>query len=166
MFFLGGSAGRANIEVHDVQFAVCNSYRDAIPALKAVWFGDAGKIHLDGWRIVNWADGCDVRVVPANHSQSASGSLKLYFANVGGYYPDTLAEAHDFGLFAAADAGEAGQKALAVLLSNCRKPHKDSLKSVNDILLPVPNSGGWQIELVPNPHGQPEPIGFQGYEPI
>ena len=44
MFYLGGNAGRSNIEVHDIQFAVCDDYREAIPALKAAWFGDADKI--------------------------------------------------------------------------------------------------------------------------
>jgi len=41
MFHLGGNAGRSNIEVRDIQFAVCDDYREAIPALKAAWFGDA-----------------------------------------------------------------------------------------------------------------------------
>lgn len=48
MFYLGGNAGRSNIEVHDIQFAVCDDYREAVPALKAAWFGDTDKIHIDG----------------------------------------------------------------------------------------------------------------------
>ena len=49
LFYLGGNAGQSNIEVHDVQFAVCDTWQEAIPALKAAWFGDADKIHIDGW---------------------------------------------------------------------------------------------------------------------
>ncbi|MCD0229915.1 DUF1543 domain-containing protein, partial [Enterobacter hormaechei subsp. steigerwaltii] len=62
MFYLGGNAGRSNIEVHDIQFAVCDDYREAVPALKAAWFGDADKIHIDGWQVVEWADGYDIAV--------------------------------------------------------------------------------------------------------
>ena len=29
MFYLGGNAGRSNIEVHDIQFAVCDNYQEA-----------------------------------------------------------------------------------------------------------------------------------------
>jgi len=57
LFYLGGSAGQSNIEVHDVQFAVCDTWQEAIPALKAAWFGDADKIHIDGWQVINWAVG-------------------------------------------------------------------------------------------------------------
>ena len=56
MFYLGGNAGRSNIEVHDIQFVVCDNYQEAVPALKAAWFGDAGKIHIDGWQVVDLAD--------------------------------------------------------------------------------------------------------------
>lgn len=62
MFYLGGNAGRSNIEVHDIQFAVCDDYREAVPALKAAWFGDTDKIHIDGWQVVEWADGYDIAV--------------------------------------------------------------------------------------------------------
>ncbi len=62
MFYLGGNAGRSNIEVHDIQFAVCDDYREAIPALKAAWFGDADKIHIDGWQVIEWVDGYDIDV--------------------------------------------------------------------------------------------------------
>ena len=56
MFYLGGNAGRSNIEVHDIQFVVCDNYQEAVPALKAAWFGDADKIHIDGWQAADLAD--------------------------------------------------------------------------------------------------------------
>ena len=76
LFYLGGSAGQSNIEVHDVQFAVCDTWQEAIPALKAAWFGDADKIHIDGWQVINWADGYGIQVAP-KAATSVSGSLKL-----------------------------------------------------------------------------------------
>ncbi len=111
MFYLGGNAGRSNIEVHDIQFAVCDDYREAVPALKAAWFGDADKIHIDGWQVVEWADGYDIAVSETPKTEMPSEHApRLYFANVGGYRAGQLAEAHAFGLFAAATPAEAKQK--------------------------------------------------------
>ena len=108
MFYLGGNAGRSNIEVHDIQFAVCDDYREAIPALKAAWFGDADKIHIDGWQVVEWVDGYDVDVSDHAEPKGSSENVPhLYFVNVGGYRAGQLAEAHAFGLFAAATPAEA-----------------------------------------------------------
>lgn len=167
MFYLGGNAGRSNIEVHDIQFAVCDDYREAVPALKAVWFGDSDKIHIDGWQIVEWADGYDICLIPSSEkAQRPSESLpRLYFANVGGYLRGQLAEAHAFGLFAAQSPDEAKQKALKTLLPDHIQQHKDNLKDV-DNLLELSSVGGWHIILKPNPHGKPAEIGFQGYLPI
>ena len=146
---------------------MCDDYREAIPALKAAWFGDADKIHIDGWQIVEWADGYDVCVretgehteMPSEHAQH------LYFVNVGGYRAGQLAEAHAFGLFAAATPAEAKQKALRTLLTDHIQQHKDNLKDV-DNLLALDRIGKHTIRLTPNPHGKPAEIGFQGYLPI
>ncbi|WP_274584360.1 DUF1543 domain-containing protein [Neisseria leonii] len=162
LFYLGGHAGRANIEVHDVQFAACRDWREALPALKAAWFGDAGKIHIDGWQVVNWADGHDVRL---DRTAPEHNGQKLYFVNVGGYRKDCLAEQHAFGLFVAPSPETAKQKALAVLLPDHKSAHKDNLKDIDNVLL-LDNIGGAFVHLTPNPDGSPAPIGFQGYLPI
>lgn len=161
MFYLGGNAGRSNIEVHDVQFAVCADYREAVPELKAVWFGDADKIHIDGWQTVTWADGWDVSLsdMPSEKPQ------RLYFVNIGGYTAGRLAEEHAFGLFVAESTEEAKRKALQTLLPGCTLQHKDNLKDV-DNLLELNRVGGLYIHLSPNPHGRADTVGFQGYLPI
>ena len=161
MFYLGGNAGRSNIEVHDIQFAVCTDYREAIPELKAAWFGDADKIHIDGWQKITWADGCDIRLL----DRPSESPLRLYFVNVGGYIENSLAEAHAFGLFAAESPAEAKQKALHALLPGHSQQHKDNLKDV-DNLLELNEIGGLHVHLVPNPNGRADEIGFQGYMPI
>ena len=167
LFYLGGNAGKSNIEVHDVQFAICDTWQQAIPALKAAWFGDADKIHIDGWQIISWADGYDIHIAPKSETAiSGSGSLKLYFVNVGGYRADALPEAHEFNVFVAQNADEAKQKALATLLPNHNTLHKDNLKDVDNVLLLNELSDDWQIILTPNPEGTPAPIGFQGDQPI
>ena len=88
MFYLGGNAGSSNIEVHDIQFAVCDDYREAIPALKAAWFGDADKVHIDGWQIVEWADGYDVDV--SDHAESQGSSENTTIIRYKPYHDQTL----------------------------------------------------------------------------
>ena len=167
MFYLGGNAGRSNIEVHDIQFAVCDNYQEAVPALKAAWFGDADKIHIDGWQVVEWADGYDITVSerPAGDERPSENTPRLYFANVGGYLAGQLAEAHAFGLFAAANPAKVKTKALNTLLPGHAQQHKDNLKDV-DNLLALDRVGRHRIILTPTPHGRPSEIGFQGYLPI
>ena len=162
MFYLGGHAGRSNIEVHDVQFVACATVEDAIPALKAAWFGDADTVHIDGYQIVNWADGHAVSLV---REGADNGGLGLYFVNVGGYLPHQLAEAHEFGLFVAASADEAKEKAKAALLRHHALQHKDNLKEVDDCLL-LKDIDGWQVRLTADAHGAPLPPAWQGYHPI
>lgn len=161
MFYLGGNAGRSNIEVHDIQFAVCAEPEEAIPALKAAWFGDADKIHIDGWCVIDWADGCDVLV---DDTPDNSGR-QLYFVNVGGYRSGNLAEQHDFGLFVAESPAAAKAKALRVLLPGFDQQHKDNLKDVDNVLA-LTRVGGAHIRLRPRPEGRAAAPGFQGYWPI
>lgn len=162
LFYLGGNAGRSNIEVHDVQFAACTHWQDAVPALKDAWFGDADKVHIDGWRVIDWADGHDVSLHDAPQTDSR---CKLYFVNVGGYTPQHLAEAHEFALFVAENAEAAKQKALQTLLPGFELRHKDNLKDIDNVLL-LGEIGGKHVHLHPNPEGCAAAIGFQGYQPI
>lgn len=160
-FYIGGNAGRSNIEVHDIQFVVCETYEEAIPTLKSLWFGDADKIHIDGWQVINWADGYDVVISDSPVEQSE----RLYFVNAGGYQKGNLAELHEFGLFVATSKEEAKAKGMQQLLVGFEQQHKDNLKDVDDVVEISAVEGGY-IQLIPNANGEPEPIGFQGYMPI
>lgn len=102
---------------------------------------------------------------PAGDERPSENTPRLYFANVGGYLAGQLAEAHAFGLFAAANPAEAKTKALNTLLPGHAQQHKDNLKDV-DNLLALDRVGRHRIILTPNPHGRPSEIGFQGYLPI
>ena len=161
LFYVGGNAGKSNIEVHDIQFVVADSVEAAIPHLQAAWFGDPDKLHLDGYQIVRWVAGYDVQL----SRERSTAAEKLYFVNVGGYSPHTLAELHEFGLFVAPDAAGAKQQALASLLVGSVQQHKDNLKEVDNQLL-LDQLQGYHIHLQPNPAGQPDPILWQGYRPI
>ena len=161
LFYVGGNAGKSNIEVHDIQFVVAESVEVAIPHLQATWFGDPDKLHLDGYQIVRWVGCYDVQL----SRERSTAAEKLYFVNVGGYSPHTLAELHEFGLFVAPDAAGAKQQALATLLVGSVQQHKDNLKEVDNQLL-LDQLQGYHIHLQPNPAGQPDPILWQGYRPI
>ncbi|WP_406625278.1 DUF1543 domain-containing protein [Acidovorax sp. SDU_ACID1] len=161
MFYVGGNAGKSNIEVHDVQFAAVQHPEDAWPLLREAWFGDKHKLHVDGYSIITWADGYDVQL----HATPFTGSKRLYFVNVGGYRPDTLVEQHEFGLFVAEDAARAKRRALDVLLVGANTLHKDNLSSVDDCVL-LGKLGGLHIHLRENPQGQSAAPAWQGYQPI
>lgn len=161
MFYIGGNAGKSNIEVHDIQFVAANKPEDAWPALRDVWFGDKDKIHIDGYSRVTWADGYSV-TLSAEPSPSAN---KLFFVNAGGYRPDTLAELHEFDLFVAENAQQAKKKALKMLLCGTDHQHKDNLKDVDDCLL-LEKVGEFFIHLVPCDSGRRDQPEWQGYQPI
>lgn len=161
MFSLGGNAGKSNIEVHDIQFVVADSVEAAIPLLREAWFGDADKLHLDGYQRVRWVDGYDVVL----KQEPAEGDRQLYFVNIGGYAPHTLAELHDFGLFVAPNAADAKQQALKTLLVGVNQQHKDNLKDVDNELL-LDTLQGYHVHLVPHADGVPDQPEWQGYRPI
>ena len=161
MFYVGGNAGHSNIEVHDIQFAAVEQPEDAWPLLRAAWFGDKDKIHLDGYGEIRWADGYAVTLL----TRPPQGNKHLYFVNAGGYRPDTLAELHEFDLFVAESAAEAKSKALKVLLNGAGQLHKDNLKDVDDCVL-LDKLGDWYLHLTEQPQGQPFRPEWQGYQPI
>ncbi|VUS67415.1 DUF1543 domain-containing protein [Klebsiella spallanzanii] len=161
MFYIGGNAGKSNIEVHDIQFVVAETPEAAWPALRQAWFGDADKIHVDGYSRITWADGYDVTLTKA----PSSSDMKLFFVNAGGYRPDTLAELHEFDLFVANEAKAAKHKALQKLLCGVDQQHKDNLKEIDDCLL-LEKVGDWYLHLTPNAGGEPAKPEWQGYQPI
>lgn len=169
MFFIGGNAGRSNIEVHDIQFVAASQVDDALPALLQAWFGDQDKIHLDGYTCITWADGYDVTLSATPSTQEE----KLFFVYAGAYLPHTLAEQHEYGLFVASTPEQAKQKALQRLLVNYEQQHKDNLKDVDNCLalttLALNGEQGnkcYYVHLKENPLGTVGKPIWQGYRPI
>lgn len=130
LVYLGGSAPKANIEVHDIQFVVAEKIEDTYPQLIGDWFGDVKGLHLDSYKEIKGADGYKVEV--KDHPQENNDNL--YFVNLGGYQQDKLNELHEFGLFVADSAAKAKKKALNSLLKNSSQRHKDNLMEVDDCL--------------------------------
>ncbi len=160
-FYVGGTAGRANIELHDVQFAAAVRVQDAYPALRAAWFGEPGSLHLDGYMPITWADGFDVSLQPG----ADPSGLTLFFVNMGGYRKDSLAELHAFGLFVARDAAGAKAKARRSLLQGADQLHKDDLRDVDNCLA-LRAFEGLHVHLAANPAGRAVLPEWQGYRRI
>ena len=161
MFYVGGNAGKSNIEVHDIQFAAVDKPEHAWPALREAWFGDPDKLHVDGYGRITWADGYAVSL----SATAPIGTKKLFFVNVGAYEPTSLAELHDFSLFVAENAATAKARGLRSLLKGKRQQHKDNLAEVDDCLL-LDKVGAWHVHLTPSAEGTAFMPEWQGYRPI
>ncbi len=161
MFYLGGSAPGANIEVHDVQFVVASSPEEAYPALRDRWFGDPASLHIDAWTTLTWADGYDITVSDVACAQAE----RLYFINMGGSRPDEMQEAHEFGLFVASTAEKAKQRALNSLLNGVPGQHRDDMMDVDDCLALV-RVDERHVHLSPSSGGRSLRPEFQGFIPL
>ena len=142
MVYLGGSAPKANIELHDIQFVVADKIEDTFEQLKANWFGNIAGLHLDSYKEVKGADG--YRIILQDDPQESENNL--YFINLGGYQQDKLSELHEFSLFVAHNESDAKHKAKASLLKNALNKHKDNLMEVDECLT-VSSVNGKYIHL-------------------
>ena len=129
---LGGRAPRANVELHDVVFAIGTDLASLYAQLRAAWFGQAAGLHIDAWQVITGVDGWRVQLDQAAPEPDAP---KLFFVNLGGYLPGQFGEEHRFELVVAADAAAAKATALArVRSAGWDKPHRDALLEVDDCL--------------------------------
>lgn len=161
MYYIGGRVQGANIELHDIQFAAHTHPQAAFPQLKANWFGDKNRVHVDSYTPCRWADGYDITL----HPEPFSGPEKLWFINMGGYLPGNPAEVHQFGLFVAPDVEAAKQRARQALLTHVLQPHHDDLHQIDDCL-PLSLLERWYVHLHPNPSGTLAAPLWQGYQPL
>ncbi len=73
-------AGR-NTEQYDIFFGISKELRDLIPDIKKFWKG-SGKIHIDGWRVVQNVDGNAIKIT---EKSGKNKKTNLFFLNLGGY---------------------------------------------------------------------------------
>lgn len=88
---LGATPKGRNIEQHDVFFGIAESLKDLIPDMKKFWPEAKGKIHIDGYQELNFADGFELKIVEKNSQVSEN---HLFFINLGGYQPGKFEEFH------------------------------------------------------------------------
>lgn len=110
MVLLGANPPGRNVEQHDYFFGIATSIVDLVPQLKAFWPEAGASLHIDGWREVTMVNGYAVEV-KRKGDQGNDGGKKLFFINLGGYLPHTLAEQHHIILAVHDDKGQAVQSA-------------------------------------------------------
>lgn len=161
MYYLGGTAPGANIELHDVQFAVVEAPEEGFSEIAERWFGEKSRLHVDIITRINWADGYDVSI----GGEPDTSGQRLYFVNMGGYIAGEVIERHTYDLIVAKDEAEAKAKAKDTFVRDYDIPHRDALIDV-DGFLALSEIGGRHIRLKENPDGISEAPLFQGYEGI
>ena len=161
LVYLGGSAPGANIELHDVRFVAATQIEDTYALLCQQWFGTVKGLHIDSYMQVKHIDGFAVSL----HDTAQQSANKLFFINFGGYYPDKIAEQHDFMLCVAASAQEAKAKAKRLLLTDAEKQHKDDLLQLDECFA-IEQLQGLHIHLTPSGQSQLMQPDWSGYNVI
>jgi len=161
LVYLGGKAPGANIELHDVRFVVAENIADTHETLRGQWFGTVKGLHIDSYMQVNDIDGYAVSLT----KEKPQTSQKLYFVNLGGYYPDKIAEQHEFLLCVATSEHDAKQKAKLQLLANADSKHKDDLLELDECFA-IEQLQGWHIHLTASGRAQQMHPDWSGYKVI
>lgn len=120
--YIGGEYPGANIEVHDVRFAVAQRIEDTYPALREQWWGVPRSLHIDCWAEVIEADGYAISL----KDEPYDGPEKLYFVNLGGYEPGEFAERHR-NIFVVAESESKAKYKAVKTVKTWTDPHKDDL---------------------------------------
>lgn len=99
MLLLGCKPEGRHTEQHDLFFGIGPSLKSLIGQMESFW-PEAGKIHLDAWRVVSqvneWRVSVKERVEPMENAPQpvVSNEPKLFFLNLGGYKPGVFEEFH------------------------------------------------------------------------
>ncbi|WP_370677142.1 DUF1543 domain-containing protein [Pleomorphomonas sp. PLEO] len=127
MFQVGGNFRNSNVELHDIRFSIGDKVEDCFADLRAQWWGDKAKFHVDCWAAIEQADGHDITLRTTAPEPTPN---RLFFINLGGYDPAEFTEQHKNVLIVAEDANAAKAKALK-LVKGWKQPHKDKLFEVD-----------------------------------
>ena len=157
---LGGRAGIANIELHDVRWVVGSRIEDTFDALRNDWFGNFEGLHIDSYKKIKNVDGYKINLKnieskKLKNKKFLNGNASknnLWFVNIGGYDPNSMQEKHEFGLVVASSKLEAKNKAKSKWLMGCKKKHKDDIASLKKLIgcddcKLIQSIGKWEIEL-------------------
>ncbi len=110
MIMLGCKPKGRHTEQHDIFFSIADSIDQTKAAVLDFWPEANGRVHMDAWRKVKAVDGYQIKVVPKSQTE-ASGDLKLFFINLGGYREGEFDEPHYKLLIVAKDKAEASKQA-------------------------------------------------------
>ena len=157
---LGGRAKMANVELHDVRWAVGSRIEDTFEILRRSWFGTLKGLHIDSYKKINYVDGHKINLINyedkklknKKYFNENTSKKNLWFVNIGGYDPSSMQEKHEFGLVVAFDKLEAKNIAKSKWLKGFKKKHKDdiySLERLNECVDSklIQTIGNWEIVL-------------------
>ena len=157
LVFVGGRAPKANIELHDVRWAVGTRIEDTFDSIRKNWFGSIEGLHIDSYKKIISIDGYRVNLKnkkkdKINKLNLEKGLNKLWFVNLGGYEQSSMQERHEFGLVVAKNSCEAKKKAKSKWLLGYKKTHKDNISSLDTIsdvddCEVIKNIDDWEIDL-------------------
>ena len=100
---IGATPKGRNIEQHDVFFGIAENLKDLVPAMKNFWKEAEGKIHIDCYQEVQFADGYEIKIIEKTSQISENN---LFFINLGGYKPGHFEEFHEQHLMVGKSMGE------------------------------------------------------------
>ena len=100
---IGATPKGRNIEQHDVFFGIAENLKDLVPAIKNFWKEAEGKIHIDCYQEVQFADGYEIKII---EKTSEIAENNLFFINLGGYKPGHFEEFHEQHLMVGKSMGE------------------------------------------------------------
>ena len=60
---LGGTAKKANIELHDVRWVIGSKIEDTHDTLRKDWFGSPKGLHIDSYKKIKYLDGYKINLI-------------------------------------------------------------------------------------------------------
>ena len=157
---LGGRAGFANVELHDVRWVVGSRIEDTYDVLRRDWFGTLEGLHIDSYKKIKYVNGYKINLKKIENKKSKNKKFfdekkinkNLWFVNIGGYDPSSMQEKHEFGLVVASSKLEAKNIAKSKWLIGLEKKHKDDITALRKLITcddcqAIKKIGNWEIEL-------------------
>jgi hypothetical protein len=92
MILLGCKPDGRHTEQHDIFFGIGEEIKDLVPDMQAFWPEAKDKLHIDGYREVNFVGHHQVKVV--EKTAAPKEGPQLFFLNLGGYKPGEMEEFH------------------------------------------------------------------------
>lgn len=127
MIYIGGKVPKGNIEVHDVQFVVAETFEDTFEVIRSRWFGIPESLHIDSYKILEGVDGHQIRI-----NKSGTSEKKLFWIHIGGHVIGDMKEHHTTSLMLATDISEVRQRASERLFTGKELEHIDHIVAVEE----------------------------------
>ena len=125
MIGMGGSIKNSTIEVHDMQFAICETKEEAFNIVKEKWYGDT--LHIDSYTGINYINGYEIDL-------NDKSDKELFMVVYGGYKEGTIDELHDYNFILADSINEAKSIAKNEMSNYNNMDHIDSVVNIFELL--------------------------------